>query len=110
MDANRAIGLGLLVVGMGLLIFTFYCAYNEYTNVREVVVEAQDPWAAFSQVLGPLIQTCIKVMFLGVMGWAGVILVSRAVQLLREAPREEHAPEILPSFSEYSFPEVERRR
>jgi len=89
MDAARAASVALLAVGIGLLLFTFYCAYVEYLSAPEVKIEvtggaaAEQAWTIFTQILPYLIEPCIKVMFLGVMGWAGVVLTSRGVQLLR---------------------------
>ena len=98
MDAARAAGAALLAVGIGLLLFTFYCAYLEYLSAPEVKIEttggaaAEQAWAIFTQILPYLIEPCIKVMFLGVMGWAGVVLTSRGVQLLRATAARAPAP------------------
>ncbi len=86
MEAAKAAGAALLAVGIGLVLFTFYCAYSafvEATKLELLVTGATNPWEAFTAVLGPLVKSCIMVMFLGVMGWAGVTLTSRGVQLFR---------------------------
>ncbi|RLI09169.1 hypothetical protein DRO32_01150 [Candidatus Bathyarchaeota archaeon] len=89
MEASKAAGAALLAVGIGVMLFTFYCAYGAYMKAVEMellVTTTANPWQAFTEILGPLIKSCIMVMFLGVMGWAGVVLTSRGVQLFRMAP------------------------
>jgi len=97
MEAPKAAGAALLAVGIGVMLFTFYCAYGAFLQATYLKFElAGDPWQAFTEVLGPLIKSCIMVMFLGIMGWAGVVLTSRGVQLFRlpvpRAPTPTGAP------------------
>ena len=42
----------------------------------------------FGEVLGPLILTCIKAIYLGIMGWIGSILTRRGVQTLTVGKEE----------------------
>ena len=88
MDLAKLAGLGLLAVGIGLILFTFSCAYGEFRRVGPLLFSGSIP-EVLTQALGPLIEACIKAMFLGIMGWAGVVLTSRGVQLLRAPPAEE---------------------
>lgn len=44
--------------------------------------------AVFGDALAPLIVTCIRVMYLGVMGWIGSVLTIRGVQLVTQLKRE----------------------
>jgi len=41
---------------------------------------------AFGEALAPLIATCIRVMYLGIMGWIGSLLTLRGISLLKEVP------------------------
>jgi len=86
---RRLTGIGLLIVGLGLLLFTFWCGYMEYLSVPHIEISATDPWETFTEALKYLIEPCIKVMFLGVMGWTGVVLTSRGVQLIRGPPIQQ---------------------
>jgi len=96
LDLARIAGLGLLAVGIGLILFTFSCAYNEFRRVGPLLFSGPIP-EVITQALGPLIEACIKAMFLGIMGWAGVDLTSRGIQLLKAPPPEEGArPPYLP--------------
>ncbi len=97
MDIAKLAGIGLLAVGICLLIFTFYCAYLEYRNVGELSFSGT-VWEVFTQALGPLIGACIRVMFLGVMGWAGVVLTNRGVQLLKLPTQARPSPPPQPSM------------
>ncbi len=109
MDSARAAGVALLAVGIGLLLFTFYCAYQEYLAAPTISIPAgSDPWVIFTEVLRYLIEPCIKVMFLGVMGWAGVVLTSRGVQLLRALPPPRvKAPPTVPPPPPTAYPPTE---
>jgi len=91
LDLAKMAGLGLLAVGIGLILFTFSCAYNEFRSIGPLVFSGSIP-EVLTQALGPLIEACIKAMFLGIMGWAGVVLTSRGIQLLRAPPEEETRP------------------
>ena len=121
MDAARAASAALLAVGIGLLLFTFYCAYLEYLSAPRVEIEvtggaaAEEAWAIFTQILPYLIEPCIKVMFLGVMGWAGVVLTSRGVQLLRataaaRAPAPPPAAPAVPILAPVAGPPPQQAR
>lgn len=76
-------GLIVLFVGVALLIFTFLNAYWFLT--KEVgLIATGDLVEAFGELLGPLIATCIRIMYLGVMGWIGSLLTMRGISLLKE--------------------------
>ena len=81
-EITRTVCIVLLFVGMGLLIFTFLSAFvfllmtptfGELTGALEDI---------FGEALGPLVEACIKVMYLGVMGWVGSVMLRRGTQAL----------------------------
>jgi hypothetical protein len=41
----------------------------------------------FGEALAPLIATCIRIMYLGIMGWIGSILTIRGVTIVTNAPK-----------------------
>jgi hypothetical protein len=43
---------------------------------------------AFGEAIGPLIETCIRIMYLGIMGWIGSILTVRGIQLVTQLKHE----------------------
>jgi len=77
-----------LFIGIGLLAFTFVNAYLFLYGVLSIL-GSEDLLKTFGEALAPLIETCIRVMYLGVMGWIGSILTSRGVQIILNLKREE---------------------
>jgi len=71
----------VLFLGVALLAFTFFNAYL-FLQGQLSIMTAPDLMAVFGEALAPLIEACIRVMYLGVMGWIGSILTMRGVQLL----------------------------
>jgi hypothetical protein len=78
-------GITVLMIGVALLIFTFISAYGFLTQDLSIVSSA-DLGQTFGQALAPLIVTCIHIMYLGVMGWAGSLLTVRGVTIIAHAP------------------------
>jgi len=92
LETNGLVGIGLLAIGICLLLFTFWCGYVEYLSVAHVEITSTDPWETFTKALGYFVEPCIKVMFLGIMGWVGVVLVSKGIQLMRRPPAPRPRP------------------
>ena len=78
-------GLIILFVGVALLIFTFLNAYWFLTQDIGLIATG-DLVKAFGEALAPLIATCIRVMYLGIMGWIGSLLTLRGISLLKGEP------------------------
>lgn len=90
----------VLLVGIILLAFTFL---NAYWFLQEdfSIIYTSGLADLFGEALGPLIEACIRIMYLGIMGWIGSIVTIRGVQLLTspkwKAPpevKEERVPEV----------------
>jgi len=83
----------VLLVGVILLVFTFF---NAYLFLREdlSIVSTFGFVDLFGEALGPLVETCLQVMYLCIMGWIGSVLTIRGVQLLT-SPKPEVKPETL---------------
>ena len=81
-------------IGVALLAFTFPSAYLFLSNDPSIP-GSPDLVAVFGDALAPLIVTCIRIMYLGVMGWIGSLLTIRGVQLLTQLKREAK-PEMKP--------------
>ena len=43
----------------------------------------------FGEALVPLIATCVRVMYLGVMGWIGSLITIRGITILNSSPKVE---------------------
>lgn len=80
-------GIIVLMIGVTLLIFTFISAWGFLTQSIQIL--PGDFTQMFGEALGPLIATCIRIMYLGVMGWIGSLVTIRGVTLLTSAPRVE---------------------
>jgi len=74
-------GFATLSIGVGLLIITFMAAYGFLKGILNIHLPG-DIMSAFGEALAPLIETSIRAIFLGIMGWTGSILSRRGVQIL----------------------------
>ncbi|MFQ6086624.1 MAG: hypothetical protein ACE5OV_01245 [Candidatus Bathyarchaeia archaeon] len=87
-DKVEISGIAVLFIGVILLIFAFFNAYGFLTGLLEIP-SSEDIVEAFGTVIAPLIKACIRVLYLGIMGWIGSILTIRGIQLLK---MEKQAP------------------
>ena len=84
-DKAEVSGYVVLIVGVALLVFTFINAYLFLIGVLSISL---GDWVAeLGNLLGPLVETCIRIMYLGVMGWIGALLTKRGTEFLLKLPR-----------------------
>jgi hypothetical protein len=87
-DTNEVLAYVVLFIGVGLLVFTFISAYSFLAGLAAI-----DPIPSlvehFGEVLAPLIETCIRIMYLGIMGWIGSILTVRGIQFRMQLRQKE---------------------
>ena len=81
-------GKTVLGIGLALLIFTFVSAFL-FLNGSLMIIASQDLGQTFGEALVPLIATCVRVMYLGVMGWIGSLVTIRGVTLMSNPPKTE---------------------
>ena len=74
-------GNAILFVGIALLAFTFINAYLFIQGILVTSVSG-DLMSVFGEALAPLIETCIRAIYLGIMGWIGSIVTRRGTQIL----------------------------
>jgi len=101
-DKAEVSGYVTLFIGVGLLAFTFASAYLFLTN-NPSIAGSPDLVTVFGTALAPLIEACIRIMYLGIMGWIGSLLTIRGVQLVTQIRREvkpEIKPEVKPIVPE----------
>jgi len=79
-------GITVLMIGVALLIGTFLSAYGFLTQSLSIIA-SQDLVQTFGEALAPLIATCIRIMYLGVMGWIGSLLTMRGVTIIAHTPQ-----------------------
>jgi hypothetical protein len=118
-DKMALSGVTVLMIGVALLIFTFISAYG-FLAENLSIIASQDLVQTFGEALAPLIATCIRIMYLGVMGWAGSLLTIRGVTIIANAPRmvtaapqpqkpiTEQKPQPQPQKQEVPKPKVEK--
>jgi hypothetical protein len=82
-------GMTVLSIGVGLLVFTFVSAYSFLSQSLNIIGSA-DLARTFGDSLAPLIATCIRLMYLGVMGWVASLMTIRGVTIIT------HSPEAVP--------------
>ncbi|NIR87555.1 hypothetical protein GWO13_08380 [Candidatus Bathyarchaeota archaeon] len=92
----------VLLLGVVLLVFAFF---NAYIFLQEdlSIISMSGLENLFGEALGPLIEACIRVMYLGIMGWIGSIVTIRGVQLLT-SPKPGVKPETVPKVEPVTKP------
>jgi len=95
-------GIVVLLIGVALLVFTFVSAYGFLTQSLSIIA-SQDLVQTFGNALAPLIATCIRIMYLGIMGWIGSLLTIRGISIITHLPETQVAvtqnPEATPKQS-----------
>ncbi|MFB3889218.1 MAG: hypothetical protein ACE14S_06980 [Candidatus Bathyarchaeia archaeon] len=81
-------GATVLLLGLALLIFTFASAFL-FLNESLQIIAGGDLGESFGGALSPLIVTCIRVMYLGVMGWIGSLITIRGITILFRYPENK---------------------
>jgi hypothetical protein len=74
-------GIIVLSVGVALLTFTFINAYL-FLQTPLSIIASENLAEVFGLALAPLIQACIHLMYLGIMGWIGSLLTMRGIPLV----------------------------
>jgi hypothetical protein len=77
-----------LVAGIALLIFTFAAAFV-FLILGAGIPTSHSLSEALGEILGPIAEALIKVLFLGVMGWIGSILTIRGIQMTSQTRPDE---------------------
>ena len=81
-DRNELIGLVILSIGLVFLIVTFYMAFLYLAEELDIITQP-DLVKSLGEILGPIAEAIIRIMFLGVMGWIGSLTTIRGMQFLR---------------------------
>jgi hypothetical protein len=102
-------GILVLFVGVALLAFTFINAFM-FLQEPVSIIAAADLAMVFGEALAPLIQACIRLMYLGIMGWIGSLLTVRGIPLVTQktiplaAPIAESQPKPVPKPEKVTQP------
>lgn len=89
----------LIGVGIVLLILTFVMAFLLLTSLLNISAGGNLS-DAIGDILGPIAEALIKVMYLGIMGWVGSIATIRGIQLIREIKQLPKAQTLPPLSTE----------
>ncbi len=98
MKIERTELVAYLLIGIGavLLMLTFVMAFILLTS--ELNLQGGGNLSeSIGNILGPIVEALIKIMYLGIMGWVGSVATIRGIQLLKET-RQTQA--VLPSTPE----------
>lgn len=91
---SNLVALVLIVLGVALVVFSFYEAFLAYTNYRPVMPKVEGDLAkAVSSASFELINLAARLAFIGVMVWAGSVVLRNGIDLLKAGERkEENSP------------------
>jgi len=84
-------GITVLSIGVALLIFTFVSAYGFLTQNLSMIT-SDNLAQTFGEALAPLIGTCIRLMYLGIMGWVASLMTIRGVTIVTHTPQLQPSP------------------
>lgn len=87
---GKAIALALVGLGVALLLFSFYQAFQAYTNYKPVMPQVSGDLAqAVTNASFELINLAARLAFIGVMVWAGSVVLRNGIDLLKSGKVEE---------------------
>jgi hypothetical protein len=87
MKANVSLGLVLILIGVIMVAFSFYEAYVAYQNYKPVVPAGGSNLAeAVSNASFELINLAARLAFVGIMVWAGSVILKYGVSLIQGPP------------------------
>lgn len=87
-----AVGLVMLAVGLAVVGFGAYLAYEAYMTYRPLLPAAPSLEKSITNTVYELLNLVIKLGFLGAMIWAGSIILGKGVEVFRGEsikPRKE---------------------
>jgi len=87
MESSEASGVAVLLIGIALLVTTFIDAYL-FLREDVSIMPIHGLMASFSEALAPIIESCIRIMYLGLMGWIGSTLTMRGITVLSQVKLE----------------------
>ena len=87
MKISEGPGIAVLLIGVALLVTTFFDAYL-FLEKDVSIVPVPNLIAAFGEALAPLIEASIRMLYLGVMGWIGSTVTIRGITVLLQIKPE----------------------
>lgn len=74
MKLTGALGISSALVGLVLLLFTFYMGYQVFLSYGSETATSN-----LASSMGTLLYAAIQALFLGIMGWVGSLLMLRGI-------------------------------
>ena len=87
MGASENLGIAVLLIGVLLLTTTFVGAYL-FLAKNISILPVPNLTGAFGEALAPLIEACIRMLYLGLMGWIGSTVTIRGITVLLDVKPE----------------------
>lgn len=87
------IGVLVLVLGIGIVLFGVYLAYGAYETYRPVLPKATSLDEAVTNTTYELLNLVVKLGFLGIVVWGGGLLMKHGAHILVESHRAEKGAE-----------------
>jgi len=81
------VGLAVLVLGLAITVLGAFLAYNAYASYSPVLPRAASLDEAVTNTVYELLNLVLKLGFLGVMLWAGTVLLKNGLSTLVEVYR-----------------------
>ena len=85
---SKNVGYVVLGVGIALIVVSFAYALLSMLN-QPLIPSSSNVAEAIGLAIAPLMNACIKVLFLGVMIWAGSIVSARGISLIKAGGGEK---------------------
>ncbi|MEM4653117.1 MAG: hypothetical protein QW535_03325 [Candidatus Nezhaarchaeales archaeon] len=85
---NKTLGPILLLVGVGLILFVVYVAYNEYLSASNILI-SKTLQTSLVEILSLFSIIAVKAIFLSFIVWGGSLLLSNGIKLLHEEKEEK---------------------
>ena len=78
MKTNGMLGLGSTTVGLALLLITFALGYQSFIGYS-----GAPPSSDLGASMGALLNAAVRMLFLGIMGWVGSLLMLRGIDFAK---------------------------
>ncbi len=79
---TSSLGLIILLIGLGMLGFSFYLAYNAYSTAKPVTPSGESIVDMFSQLIAVIIQILPQLVWIALMIAIGGIVMSKGISLM----------------------------
>jgi len=78
MKLTGVLGIVSALVGLGLLLFTFFMGYQVFLSYSSATATSN-----LASSMGTLLYAAIQALFLGIMGWVGSLLMLRGIDFAK---------------------------